>query len=59
MGIEYILTAERLAEGIKYSSSYSLRENPYLEEELARDARKLLQRNPKRKRVIIKIIEED
>ena len=59
MGIEYILTAERLAEGIKYSSSYFLRENPYLEEELEEAAKKLLVRNPKRKSAIIKLIGED
>ena len=59
MGIEYILTAERLAEGIKYSPSDSLRENPFLEEELEEAAKKLLIRNPKRKSAIIKIIGED
>jgi len=59
MGVEYILTAEKTENGIRYIPDETLKEKHYEQEELERDARKLLQRNPRRKSVMIKIMEED
>lgn len=58
--VEYSLTAERTSDGgVSYTANEDLKLNPYIHEELERDATRLIQRNPKRKSVEIKVIEDN